>query len=200
MSSYARKTRRGAKARRTTNQPIGRMASPEIQQEHRRKADQDQGSPRIGSQTPKTIARQDNTWGETVLASPTSNKTVARLLTYHKVAKDQGFPYPFATNPHLLITGSYSGSQDNSNELVFRHLFLAGQSATRELLQRYRTEAHAAIRNRLGINLFHTDTLGDTITVVTKKAEQQHGEWITTWDIRVRFPSARATRSTYERQ
>ena len=138
------------------------------------------------------MVRKDNTWAEHASAPPTTDKTVAMLPTYHTVAKDQGFPYPFATNSHLLITGRYSGSQDNSNELVFIHFFPAGQSSTRELLQRYRTEAHAAIRSRLGINLFRADTLGDTITVVKKKAEQQHGEWITTGDIRVRLPSARA--------
>ena len=100
----------------------------------------------------------------------------------------------------MLIAGRDSGSQDNSNELVFRHLFPVGQSATRVLLQRYRTEAHAAIRNHQGINLFHDDTLGDTITVVTKKAERQHGEWITIGDIRAKFPSARAAGSLYEQQ
>ena len=45
----------------------------------------------------------------------------------------------------------------------------AGQAATKELLQRYRVEAHGEIRKRLGINLSYTDALGDTITVVTKK-------------------------------
>ena len=129
------------------------------------------------------MERKDITWAEYASVPPAIDKTVARLPTYHTVAKDQGFPYPFATNTHLIIKGRYSGSQDNLNELVFRHFFPVGQSATRELLQRYRTEAHAAIRSRLGINLFHADTLGDTITVVTKKAEQQHGEWITTGDI-----------------
>jgi len=200
MSSYAGKTRRGAKARRTINQPIGRMASPENQQEHRHKANHAHGSPNKGSQPHNTLARQDTTWVETARASPGTTKSVARLPTYHTVAKDLGFPYPFAKNPHLLITGRYSGSQDSINELVFRHFFPAGQSATRELLQRYRTEAHAAIRNRLGVNLFHAETLGDTIKVVTKKAEQHHGEWITTGDIRLRFPSARAAGSAYEQQ
>ena len=33
-----------------------------------------------------------------------------------------------------------------------------------------------------------------------KKAEQQHREWITTGDIIVRFPSARAAGTTYEHQ
>ena len=197
MSSYARHTRRGAKARRTTNKPTSRMASSETQQNYRHNANQDPGSPKKGSQSHNTLTRKDITWADAARVPPGNNKSVARLPTYHKVAKDQGFPYPFAKNPHLLLTGRYSGSQDNSNELVFRHFFPSGQSATRELLQRYRTEAHAAIRNRIGVNLFHTDNLGDTITVVTKK---QHGEWITTGDIRVRFPSATAAGSTYEQQ
>ena len=42
--------------------------------------------------------------------------------------------------------------------------------------------------------------MGDTITVVTKKAERHHGEWITTGDIRVKFSSARAAGSAYEQQ
>ena len=176
------------------------MASPENQQEHRHKDNQVHGSPNKGSQTHNALARQDTTWAETARASSGTNKSVAWLPTYHTVAKDQGFPYLFAKNPHLLITGRYSGSQDNSNKLVFRHFYPAGQSATRELLQRYRSEAHATIRNRLGVNIFHTNNLGDTITVVTKKVEQQHGEWITIGDIRVIFSSARAAGSAYEQQ
>ncbi len=96
MSSYAGHTRRGAKARRTTNQPTSRMASPENQQEHRHKTNQDHGSPNKGSQPHNTLARQDNTWAETVSAPPGNIKSVARLPTYHTVAKDQDFPYPFA--------------------------------------------------------------------------------------------------------
>ena len=84
--------------------------------------------------------------------------------------------------------------------MVFIHFYLTGHSRTRELLQSYRKEAHAAIRKRLDINLFYTNTLGDTITVVTGKAEQHQGEWITTGDIRVTFPSGRAARTTYEQQ
>jgi len=122
------------------------------------------------------------------------------LPTFHTVAKDPGFPYLFAKNPHLEITCRYSSSADNSNELVFMHVYPAGQEATRELLQSYRTEAHAAIKKRLGINLFYMDTLGNTITVVTSKAEQHQGEWILTGDIKVRFSSARAAGTTYEQQ
>ena len=54
------------------------------------------------------------------------------------------------------------------------------------------------IRQRLGINLLYTDAIGDTVTVVTRKAETQQGEWTLTGDIRVRFPSARAATSAYE--
>ena len=67
-------------------------------------------------------------------------------------------------------------------------------------MQRYRTEAHAAIRNRLGVNLFYTDALGDTVTVVTRKSDKHQGDWIFTGDIRVRFPSRRAAGATYEQQ
>jgi len=121
-----------------------------------------------------------------------------RQPTFHTVAKDVEFPYPFAANPYLLITGRYSGSTDNNHELVFRHVFPAGQAATREPLESYRTAAHTPIRQRLGINLLYTDAIGDTVRVVTRKAEKQHGEWTLICDIRVRFPSARAAASVYE--
>jgi len=137
---------------------------------------------------------------EAARASPETSKTLARLLTDRTVAKDQGYPYLFAKNPHMLIIGRYSSNTDNTNELVFMHFYPAGHSATRELLQSYRTEAHAAIRKWLGINLFYTYTLGDTIMVVTIKAEQHQGEWIATGDIKVRIPSARAAVIAYERQ
>jgi len=124
-----------------------------------------------------------------------------RQTTYLSHGREgPGVSIPLRHNPHLLTTCRYLSSTDNSNELVFRHFFTVGQLATRELLQRYRTEAHAAIRKRLGANLCYIDTLRDTVTVVTKKADQHQGEWITTGDIRVRFPSARAVGTTYEQQ
>jgi hypothetical protein len=114
--------------------------------------------------------------------------------------KDLAIPYPFAANPHLLITGRYSSNIDNQNEIVFRHMHPAGQAATRELLQRYRTEAHIEIRKRLGINMFYTDALGDAITVVTKKSDKHQGDRTLTGDIRVRFPSPRASITVYDNQ
>jgi hypothetical protein len=84
--------------------------------------------------------------------------------------------------------------------MVFRNVYPAGQTATRELLQSHRTAAHIAIRRRLGINLMHIDAQGDIITVVTKKTDKQQGEWTTTGDIRVRFATSRAAKSAYEQQ
>jgi hypothetical protein len=100
----------------------------------------------------------------------------------------------------MLITCRYSISIDNSNELVSKHFFIAEHSATRELLQRHRKEAHASIRKRLGENLSYTDNLGDTVTIVTEKADQHQGEWITTGDIRFGLPGARVAVTTYEQQ
>jgi hypothetical protein len=67
------------------------------------------------------------------------------------------------------------GQRRKKNEVVFRHLFPAGQAATRELLQRLRTETHAAIRKRLGMNHLYTDAHGDTVTVVTKNRIMENG-------------------------
>ena len=158
-------------------------------------------APRKESQSPTTLARTDHTWAEATRASPGINtRTAVRLPTYHTVEKDLAIPYPFAANPHLLITGRYSSNIDNQNEIVFRHMHPAGQAATRELLQRYRTEAHIEIRKRLGINMFYTDALGDAITVVTKKSDKHQGDRTLTGDIRVRFPSPRASITVYDNQ
>ena len=104
-------------------------------------------APHKGSQSPTTLSRTDRTWAEAARASPGSNIAIAvRLPTYHTVAKDMVVPYPFDANPYLLITSRYSGSNDNQKEIVFIHVYLAGQAATMELLQRYRAEAHVEIR------------------------------------------------------
>jgi hypothetical protein len=89
---------------------------------------------------------------------------VIRQPTFDIAAKDVGFPYPFATNPHLLITRKYSSSTVNKHELVFRHVFPHGQGC--------RTAAHTPMRQRLGINLLFTDAIGDTNTLVTRKTEK----------------------------
>ncbi len=122
------------------------------------------------------MVKPSRTWAEGARTSPGGNTDLAiKLPTYHTVAKNQAVPYPFATNPHLFITYRYSGSSENQNELVFRHVIPAGHATTRELMQRYRTEADAAIRKRLGINMFYISELGDTVTVVTIKLESTKG-------------------------
>ena len=67
-----------------------------------------------------------------------------------------------------------------------------------ELLQHYRTVAHATICKRLGGKLFYTDALGDTVTVVAKKLYKHQGEWILTNATMVQFPSRRAAVTSYE--
>ena len=199
MSSFSPYNRRGAKARRTTNQPAGRMPSPKYQQKQTHNPSQDHKAPHKGSQSPTYMARPDRSWTDVARLSPGRNTDLAvNLPTYHIVARDLAVPYPFARNPHLLITSRYSGSSDNQNELVFGYLYPSGQAATRELLQRYRTEAHATIRNRLGVNMFYTDALGDIVTVVTRKSDKHQGDRILTGDIKVRFPSKRSAGAAYE--
>jgi len=75
-----------------------------------------------------------------------------QVTDIHTVAKDLAIPYPFVANPHFLITGKYSDSSGNLNEIVLKHVFLAGHAANSKLLQRYLTDAHVEIRKRLGIN------------------------------------------------
>ena len=78
------------------------------------------------STTHTSLANPFRAWPEVVIASPRSNKcTLVRLPTFHTISKDLGVSYPFATNPHLLITCIYLGSNENQNNLVFRHFFLA---------------------------------------------------------------------------
>ena len=119
MSSFSSRNHRGAKARRTTNQPVGRMPSPEYHQEQANKTTQDHRAPQKGSQSPTSLMRPNRTRAEAARSSPSQNTDLAvKLPTYHIVARDPAVPYPFATNPHLLITGRYSGSNDNQHEPV----------------------------------------------------------------------------------
>jgi len=130
-------------------------------------------TPKIGGQSPTSLVRPDHIWVDAAGTSPGSNADLAiKLQTYHTDTKDQIVPYPFATNPHMLITCRYSGSSKNHNELVFRHVYPSGHATTGELLHRYRTEAHVAIRKRLCVNMLYTDVMGDTVTVVTMKSEK----------------------------
>jgi len=126
--------------------------------------------------------------------------TTAQNPTFHTEAQDPRYSHTFEPIPHLLITGRYSASTLLPSELVFRNVFQTDQAATRELLNSCRTEAHRAVKTRLGINLLPTDTHGYTITIITKKANIQPGTWTLTGDIRIRFGSARASFSAYQQQ
>ncbi len=177
------------------------MPSPEYHQDHRHKSSQESSSPNRGSQSLTSMVRPDRTWAEAARSLPGQNTDLAvKLPTYHVVAKDYAVPCPFAANPHLLINGRCSRSSDYENELIFIHVYSVGQTATKEMLQRYRTEAHIVIRKRIGVNLFYTDALGDTLTVVTRKSDKHQGDWILTSDIDVRFPSKRSACIAYEQQ
>jgi hypothetical protein len=99
-----------------------------------------------------------------------------------------------------LITGRYSASTLLPNEIVFINVFRPDQAATRELLPSCRTEAHPAVKTRMGINLLPTDIHGDTITIVARKSNNNIGTWTLTGDIRIRFGNARVAISAYQQQ
>jgi hypothetical protein len=122
--------------------------------------------------------------------------TVYKAATFYNVDKDNTYSYPFEDIPHLLITGRYSGATLPKNQIVFRHIYERGQTATRETLQACRSYAIHAIRKRRGIALQH-DHLGDPVTIVTKKHIGSN-EWNLTGDGRVRFPSKRSVLSAYD--
>jgi hypothetical protein len=103
--------------------------------------------------------------------------TPYRPTNFYTVDKGNTYPYPFEDIPHLLITGRHSSATLPKNEIVFRHIFERGQTATREVLHACRTYAMQAIRNRLGMSLTN-DAVGDPITVVTKKTNKS--EWFLT--------------------
>jgi len=172
MYTGAAHNRRGAKARRLSKQPHGTLPSHDNRHDYTSTPHQTQGQQ--GHNSPNKAhqpARPKLNWAEAIGQPPTQQIVKSRNPTYHTVSQDAGCPFPFENTPHLLLTGRYSGSTLHQNELVFRHIYPVGLPATRELLQSCRTEAHSAIRKRLGLNLMHTDDYGDVITVVTRKSE-----------------------------
>ena len=97
-----------------------------------------------------------------------------------------------------MLIGRYSGATLPKHEIVFRHVFERGQSATREILQACRTYAVHVLRKRLGIAL-KIDVQGDPVTLVTKKTNI-NSDWLLAGDIRGRFPSKRSAISAFEQQ
>jgi hypothetical protein len=131
--------------------------------------------------------------------TPSTDIVLYMTPTFHTIAKNGMIPFPFEATPHFQVSGRYSKSKLPQNELVFRHIFEPGQYATREVLELCRIAAAKAVKDRLGFALIQ-DHIGDPITVVTKKTGGPHGTWTLTGDIRIRFPSARSAKQTYEQQ
>ncbi len=120
MSSYAIQTPHGTEARRLTNQPVRRMASPEYQQVHHHKTIQDQGSPQKEGPIHPTLAKLDRTcMGGRRPYITCAHKYDSRVTHIPNDSKDTRVPYTFARSPHLPIIGRYSSNIDNINELVF---------------------------------------------------------------------------------
>ena len=103
------------------------------------------------------------------------DQTVAvyKPATFHKVDRDNRFPFPYEDIPHLIVTGRYLGATLRRNEIVFTHIFERGQAATREALHACKPYAIRAIRDRLGIALLQ-DQLGDPITMATKRTNDNN--------------------------
>jgi hypothetical protein len=148
--------------------------------------------------TPQANDNQQITYATTAAKHQDNTVTVYKAATFHTVDKDNTYSYPFEDIPLLLITCIYSGATLPKNEIVFRHIYERGQTATRETLQACRSYAIQAIRKRLGIALHH-DHPGDPVTIVTIKHIKSN-EWHLTGDIRARFPSKRSVISAYNQQ
>ena len=177
------------------------MPSPGFTSEHRPKTLQDRGH--YGRQDPThnlSPAKPTLSYAEAAGLPPSQPQTTttAQNPTYHIEAHDPRCSHPSKQIPHLLITGRYSASTLLPNELAFRNVFQPYHAATRELLKSCRTEAHRAVKTRMSINLFPTDTHGDTIMIVTRKANIQTGTWTLTGDIKIHFGSARAAILAYQ--
>jgi len=162
--------RRGAKARKLSKHSHGTSPSHDIRQDH--SSTQQQTRARHDLSNPNHVtqpARPNLTWTEAIGHPPSQQVVQFKNPTYHIVAHDAGHPFPFEHIPHLILTRRCSGSTLIQNEIVFRHIYPIGHAATKEMLQSCLTEAHVAIKKRLGLNLLHTDVHGDIITIVTKK-------------------------------
>ena len=96
-----------------------------------------------------------------------------------------------------LITGRYLGSQFPNNEVFFSYVFQPRRLATRELLRQWRTKVMGTIKNVPNINLLSMDAIFDTITGVTRKADNHQEAWMLTNDMRFHFPSATFAKATY---
>jgi len=142
------------------------------------------------------------TWAEAIKQPPITSQLLSykNPRIYLTVARDMGFAYPFKQIPNILLKIRYPGSTLPTNEIVYRHIYPAGQAANMELLQICHTTAHNAIRKRLGMSLLHTNSHGDTITMAKKKKIGSKREWTLKGDIRARFSNNRSASAVYDQQ
>jgi len=134
MSSNASYNRRGAKARRTTEPSAGSASSADFHLRDHQKSPQDHNSrKKQEGNYNNSLEMPARTWVETFRESPARQQALApyKSQTYHTGRKDLEYIYLFATQPHLLLTRRYSGSDDRKNEIVFRHVFPSGHTTTR---------------------------------------------------------------------
>ncbi len=107
MSSNASYNRRGAKARRTTKPSASCVLSADFHQRDHQESPQDHipRRKREGNHN-NSLERPARSWAETIRESPARQQALApyKSQMYHTVGKDPGFIYPFATQPHILLT------------------------------------------------------------------------------------------------
>jgi hypothetical protein len=116
--------------------------------------------------------------------------------TFHTVASDTAAPLPFENPSHLQLIGRFSVSKLPEYEILFKHVILGGDLATRDYLLRLRTIASEQVRSNLGVALKHDDH-GDPISVVTRRTTPSSSILVTTGDVKIRFPSADVARAAY---
>ena len=157
-------------------------------------------SPRDGACSFLEVANEGGSLGRGILLLPL--KTLSHAFvphTFHTIASDKAAPLPFENPPHLQLTGRFSGSNIPEYEILFKQLFSGGDLATRECLLRLRTIASEQVRSNLGVALKHDD-YGDPITVVTRRTTPSSSMWVTTGDVKIRFPSAEVARAVNTQQ
>jgi hypothetical protein len=200
MSSNATYNRRGAKARRTTKPSAGGASSADFHQSDHQKSPQDH-IPRRKQEGNRnnSLERPARSWAETVRESPARQQAIApyNSQTYHTVIKDPGFVYPFATQPRLLLTGCYSGSDDKKRDSIWTSL--TGGSGSNEGTTSTSPYKGACRHKKKARHepALHGRTMGHGYGCY-KISDQ--GDWTTTGDIYVRFSSTRAAATAYEQQ
>ena len=187
------KTRRDSKP--CSSRTMGSCPPDHLQNRHEFEHAQPQGS-------------NESRHGQTLRPSGNSARTEQQRLqqpqsntrTYHSTERDTTVPFPFHYPPNLFVTGRHSEAKNSDNELVFHQVFQSGQSSTREVLQSCRSLVADQVRSHLGVAIPATDDVGDSITIVTKRAADSSNSWKLSGDVRIRFPSVTTAKAVYHQQ